>query len=125
MPQISVIIPCYNSEETIDKCLESLENQTCEDFEIVAVNDGSTDHTLQKLENWKKKTTNLLVVDIPNGGVSHARNAGMKKSNGSFIAFVDSDDSVTEHYLETLVTHSDKDLVVTGYKSANQQLGGG
>lgn len=125
MPKVSVIIPCYNCEETIDKCLDSLEAQTYKDFQLVAVNDGSTDGTLHKLNDRKNKIPNFLVVDIPNGGVSNARNVGMEKSSGSFVVFVDSDDTVTESYLSDLIVHSDKDLVVTGFTSGRGLLGGG
>ena len=125
MPKVSVIIPCYNCEETIDKCLDSLEAQTYKDFQLVAVNDGSTDGTLHKLNDRKNKIPNFLVVDIPNGGVSNARNVGMEKSSGAFVVFVDSDDTVTESYLSDLIVHSDKDLVVTGFTSGRGLLGGG
>lgn len=126
MANISVIIPCYNCEGTIDKCLDSLAKQTYRDYEIIAVNDGSTDRTLLKLSQKKEVMKKLIIIDTSNGGVSNARNVGLEKSSSPFITFVDSDDYVTEHYLENLMLHRDKDLVVTGYISGrnNGSMGG-
>lgn len=117
MAKNSVIIPCYNCEKTIDKCIESLAKQTYQDYEIIAVNDGSSDKTLQKLHVHESMMNNLIIVTIPNRGVSNARNIGINKSSAPFITFIDSDDYVTNHYLEDLMSNKDNDLLVTGYIS--------
>lgn len=123
-PKVSVIVPCYNCESTVDACLDSLYRQTYQNIEIIAVNDGSTDGTLLRLNLHKKNNPKVLVLDIPNGGVSNARNVAIKHSTGDYIAFLDSDDTVSDKYLSDLVKHADCDLVVSGYISA-QYINGG
>jgi glycosyltransferase involved in cell wall biosynthesis len=89
LPSISVIIPAYNAEKEISKTIQSVLNQTLTDYEIIVVNDGSTDGTLNKLDVFGNK---IRVVDQLNGGVSKARNVGIDISKGKYIAFLDSDD---------------------------------
>ncbi|MCQ2506879.1 MAG: glycosyltransferase family 2 protein [Lachnospiraceae bacterium] len=102
--RFSVVIPCYNSKDTIVKTVESVLAQTIKDFEIIVVNDGSTDDTdfdcLRKL--------GCLVLEQENGGVSRARNAGIKHANGDFICFLDSDDLWEKKHLEVLSKLIDK-----------------
>ena len=90
--KISVIIPCYNAEKYIEKCLDSLINQSIKDIEIIAINDGSSDNTKAILEKYDKKYDIISVVNTPNGGQSRARNIGLEKATGDYIAFIDSDD---------------------------------
>lgn len=123
-PKVSVIVPCYNCESTVDACLDSLYRQTYQNIEIIAVNDGSTDGTLSRLNLQNKKNPKILVIDIPNGGVSNARNVAIKHSTGDYIAFLDSDDTVSDKYLSDMVKHADCDLVVSGYICA-QYINGG
>ena len=101
-PVISVIIPVYNVEKYVGKCLSSLVEQTFRDFEIIAVNDGSTDASPEILRHFERKYENITVVDQSNAGMSQARNAGMKLARGEYLAFVDSDDYVAPTYLEEL-----------------------
>lgn len=100
---ISVIIPCYNAEKTIINCLNSLAKQTFTDFEIILVDDGSTDQTKNLINNYFLKTQmNVKYVYQPNKGVSDARNKGLTLSNGKYIVFLDSDDVYYEDFLSTL-----------------------
>lgn len=92
--KLSVIIPCYNVENYISKCMDSLVNQTLSDIEIIAVNDGSKDKTLKILKSYEKKHKNIIVIDKKNAGVSAARNDALKIAKGEYIGFLDSDDWV-------------------------------
>ena len=102
MPKISVIVPVYNVEKYLADCLESIINQTFSDIEIICVNDGSTDNSRNILSEYEKKDSRIKIVDKKNGGLSSARNAGMRVATGDFIAFIDSDDWVDIKMLEKL-----------------------
>ena len=98
---ISVVIPVYNSEKTIIQCLESVYNQTFKNIEIIIVNDGSTDNTLERIHRFfLDKKINHKIINQKNKGVSRARNVGIKSSTGQYIAFIDSDDLWTKDKLE-------------------------
>ena len=99
-PVISVIVPCYNVGEYVEKCLNSLVNQTFKDIEIICVNDGSTDNTPQILNDFAKRYSEIKVINQQNGGLSNARNTGIENARGKYIAFVDSDDWINESFLE-------------------------
>lgn len=93
--KVSIILPVYNVEKYLPACLESLVNQTLDEVEIVAVNDGSTDGSLAILEQWQERYPGkLFIYTTENHGVSHARNLGFSKSRGEYVWFVDSDDYV-------------------------------
>lgn len=92
--KISVIIPCYNAEKYLEKCLESVVNQTYKNLEIVCVNDGSSDKTIKILENYADSDKRIKVINQENFGASQARNNALKLITGSYVAFVDSDDWV-------------------------------
>ncbi len=94
MPKVSVIVPVYNVEKYISKCLNSLVNQTLDDIEIIVVNDGSTDNSDKIIREYKKKYKNIIYAVKENGGLSDARNFGMVYATGEYIAFLDSDDFV-------------------------------
>jgi glycosyltransferase involved in cell wall biosynthesis len=103
-PNVSIIIPCYNCAKLIDYTLESLENQTYQDFEVVCVNDGSKDDTLRILHEWKRKgTLRLSIIDQKNGGVSNARNNGIKNAHGKYVVFLDADDMFNDDFLLRMV----------------------
>ncbi len=102
MTEISVIVPVYNVEAYISKCLDSIINQTFKDIEIICVNDGSTDGSRKILEEYKNKDERIKIIDKENGGLSSARNAGMKVATGNFLSFIDSDDWVELNMLEKL-----------------------
>lgn len=101
-PKISIIIPVYNVEKYVGKCLSSLISQTFTDFEIIAVNDGSKDDSLSILLHFQEKYDNITVLNQKNCGMSPARNAGLEIARGEYICFVDSDDYVAPTYLEEL-----------------------
>lgn len=95
MPKVSVIVPVYNVENYIDRCMHSLVNQTLQDIEIIVVNDGSTDGSIDIVKIYQNKYPNKIkYVEKENGGLSDARNYGMKFATGDYIAFLDSDDYV-------------------------------
>lgn len=91
-PLISVIVPIYNVESYLNRCVESIVNQTYQNLEIILVDDGSPDDCPQMCENWACKDNRIKVIHKENGGLSDARNAGMKIATGEYISFVDSDD---------------------------------
>ena len=91
MCKISVIIPCYNCQEYVEETLNSLAKQTYKDFEVVCVNDGSTDNTLSILQAWQAQNLfDMQIISKENGGVSRARNAGIQAAKGEFLLFLDS-----------------------------------
>ncbi len=103
MPKVSVIVPVYNVEKYIDKCLKSLVNQTLSDIEIIVVNDGSTDNSETIIKQYLEKYQNKIkYVTKQNGGLSDARNYGMKFATGEYIAFLDSDDYVDNTIYEKM-----------------------
>ena len=117
---ISIIVPVYNRELFLDKCIDSLVNQTYRELEIILVDDGSTDSSLEKCRAWEAKDPRIVVIVQENGGVSSARNAGIAAATGTFIGFADSDDSVEPEMFETLVTpmlqYEDIDISSCGFE---------
>lgn len=106
--KLSIIIPVYNLEDYIVKTLDSLLNINFSNkFEIIAVNDGSTDSSEIILNQYKERYENIIVISIPNGGVSNARNLGIKKANGEYVTFVDGDDTVNPDFYEKAVHELD------------------
>ncbi len=122
--KISVIVPVYNMEKRLDQCLNSLENQTLKEIEIILINDGSTDNSLDIIEKHIKRYPNKYVlINRENKGISASRNEGIKIASSSYIAFVDSDDYVDldmyyRMYNEILKTKSD--IVLCGYKNVDE-----
>ena len=116
-PLISVVVPVYNVEKYLSWCLDSLKNQTLEEIEIICVNDGSTDNSRAILEQKANEDKRITIVDKPNGGLSSARNAGIKAATGDIICFLDSDDRFTPHTCKTLVETFEKtsaDIITFG-----------
>lgn len=99
---ISIIIPVYNTQQYLDKCIERVLKQTYSQFELILINDGSTDDSLEVCLKWNAKDSRIVVLDKVNGGASSARNMGLKYSHGQYIVFIDSDDYVSVNYLENL-----------------------
>lgn len=95
--KISIIVPVYNAELYLDRCISSLVNQKYKNVEIILVNDGSTDNSLSICERWKHQDCRIVVISIKNRGSATARNFGIAKSTGAFIAFVDADDYIKEN----------------------------
>ena len=120
MIKVSVIIPVYNVEEYLGECLDSIINQTLNDIEIICINDGSTDNSLDVLEEYEKRDSRIRIFSQENAGLSIARNNGLSKSNGKYIYFMDSDDILKESALEELYELSeDKNLDLTLFKIIN------
>lgn len=94
MPLLSIIIPVFRVEQTLDRCVESIVGQTLADIEIILVDDGSPDNCPAMCERWKEKDPRIAVIHKANGGLSDARNAGIDMAGGEYITFVDSDDTV-------------------------------
>lgn len=107
MPKFSIIIPVYNVEAYLRDCLDSVLAQTCADWEAVCVNDGSTDQSLSVLKEYAEKDKRIRIVDQANGGLSAARNAGIKVAKGEYIFLLDSDDWIVPDALERLNNHID------------------
>lgn len=99
---ISIIVPIYNVERYLDKCIQSIINQTYSKLEIILIDDGSPDDCPQLCDEWAKKDSRIKVVHKKNGGLSSARNSGLDIFTGKYVAFVDSDDWIDEKYIETL-----------------------
>lgn len=112
MMKYSVIIPVYNSEKTLARCLNSLVTQNRKDVQIIVVNDGSTDSSEAIIRAFADRYPQILYVPQPNGGVSTARNTGLDAAQGTYVTFVDSDDYVTSDYFEALDSAEDCDLLV-------------
>ncbi|GHH98659.1 glycosyltransferase [Neobacillus kokaensis] len=111
---ISVIVPVFNVEKYLSKCIDSILNQTYKNLEIILVNDGSKDSCAEICENYAKLDDRIRVIHKENGGLSSARNAGLKIAKGEFIGFVDSDDWVDKDMYEILISkaiHTDADIV--------------
>lgn len=107
--KVSIIIPVYNVEKYLTRCLDSIFKQTFSDFEVICINDGSTDSSIQILEKYSKNHKNLRYYNIENAGQANARNLGVKYSKGEFICFIDSDDYIANNMVETLVYTQEKD----------------
>ncbi len=102
--KVSVIVPVYNTSRYLEQCLNSILNQTLKEFEVICVNDGSTDDSAKILEKYSQKDKRIVVINQDNAGVSAARNAGLDRAKGRYIAFVDSDDYIKKNFLEVLYT---------------------
>ncbi len=101
-PKVSVVVPCYNVQDYIFDCLNSIVNQTLKELEIIIINDGSTDSTENIIKEFAKKDKRIIFINQKNFGLSYARNKGVEAASGEYISFVDSDDWITPDYLEKL-----------------------
>lgn len=101
---ISVIVPIYKVEDYLNKCIESIVNQTYSNLEIILVDDGSPDSCPQICDEWAKKDSRIKVIHKENGGLSDARNAGMRVASGEYISFIDSDDYISLDFIQTLLS---------------------
>lgn len=118
MNKISIIIPCYNVEKYLPKCLDSVVNQTYKNLEIICVNDGSNDGTLKIIEKYKKKDDRIVLINQTNIGVSQARNNALKYVTGNYVMFIDSDDWIDLYTCEIALNKAlsnDYDLVIWNY----------
>ena len=116
---VSVIIPAYNIEDYIGRCLDSIISQTYKNLEIIVVDDGSRDHTGEILDNYAKKDRRIKVIHKENGGVSSARNKGIEAAEGDYIGFIDGDDLIEPEMYKTLVDlleEENADIAHCGYQ---------
>ena len=121
---ISVIVPVYNVETYLEECLDSIQNQTYTDLEVILVNDGSTDGSKAICERYCKENRHFHLLNQENQGLSAARNTGVAASRGEFIVFVDSDDMILANYLETLMHYmrEDVDIVESQFTVSNEEF---
>ena len=115
--KVSILVPVYNTSEYLRKCLDTLVGQTLKEIEIICVNDGSTDNSLEILEQYAARDARVVIVNKPNGGLPSARNAGIDNAKGEYIGFVDSDDYVELNMFERLYNTAKKknsEVVVCG-----------
>ena len=118
MPKVSIIVPVYNVEKYLSKCLDSLINQTLKDIEIICVNDGSTDSSLAILKDFANNDSRIKILDKQNEGVSVARNTGIEVATGQYLMFVDSDDYLVENACEKAliaIEHENSDICIFGH----------
>ena len=119
MPKVSVIVPVYNVEKFLPRCLDSIINQTLKDIEIICINDGSPDNCLSILEDYAKKDSRIRIINQENSGPSVSRNKGILMAQGEYIGFVDSDDWLDPDFYEKLYAaakESDADIAACGIK---------
>ena len=123
-PKVSIIVPIYNVEEYLVKCLDSLVNQTLKEIEIICINDGSTDNSLEILKAYAQKDDRITVINKKNSGVSDARNTGLEMANGEYVMFVDSDDYLEIQTCQSIYEKIKKDnsnLLIFNYFLVTQE----
>lgn len=119
MKRISVIIPVYNRENYLSQCIESVLSQTLTEFELILVNDGSTDRSEEICEYYQKKDSRVIVINKENSGVGETRNFGLRKATAEYVMFLDADDWMQPNMLERMYEEIEKnktDLVICGYR---------
>ncbi|UZQ85837.1 glycosyltransferase [Thermoclostridium stercorarium] len=118
LPLVSIIVPVYNAEKTLVRCVNSILKQQYQNTEIILVNDGSTDNSLSICREYEKMDSRIKVIDKPNTGVSDTRNIGMAHASGEYFQFVDSDDWISENATKVLVDRileTNCDMVISGF----------
>ena len=109
---VSIIVPIYNTEKYLERCIDSLINQTYKNIEIILINDGSTDNSINILKKYKKIDTRIKIIDKKNEGPNIARKTGLENADGNYIMFVDSDDYIHPNTVEILVSKINEYQVV-------------
>lgn len=123
MPKVSIIIPVYNKEKYIKKTIESVLSQNFDDFEVIIVNDGSTDKSKDIVELYQSKRNNIKLYNISNSGVSNARNVGLQHATGTWIQFLDADDLIDKNYLKETIKigeQEDPDIIFSNFKMIDE-----
>lgn len=121
MRKVSIIIPVYNAEKTIEKCVSSILKQTYKNYEVLLIDDGSSDNSLDVIQKYKKHE-NIKVLTQENHGVAYTRNRGIKEATGDYIMFIDNDDFIDSDYIEkhiTAISKENSDIVMSGYRRIN------
>ena len=115
--KFSIIVPVYNVEKYLNQCVDSIMNQTYKDIEIILVDDGSPDNCPKMCDEYKEKDSRIKVIHKPNGGLSDARNEGLKVVSGDYIAFIDSDDWIEldafENFFGAIEKFNHPDVLIT------------
>lgn len=123
---VSVIIPCYNAENYIRKCIDSILGQSFKNFELICVNDGSTDSTLDILNEYEKNNSNMLVISKKNEGGKNVTKTGLKYAKGKYICAIDNDDYIHKDYLKKLynaINKNNSDIAVCGFQREDYTTG--
>lgn len=124
-PKVSIIIPVYNSEKYLEKCIDSILNQDYKNIELIIINDGSTDSSKEIIENYQKKYNDTIIyIEQKNLGPAVARNNGIKNATGKYIFFIDNDDYIDKNYIATFVKEAESnnyDIIIGGYRRTNEK----
>ena len=123
--KISVIIPVYNCEKSIKKCIESICQQSLEEIEILLINDGSTDNTSKIIKEYQKLDDRIVILEQKNSGPSAARNRGIKSARGQYIGFADSDDYIEKDMYELLYSAINVSKAEIGICNYQEEIGDG
>ena len=119
--KVSVLIPVYNCEKYIERCIKSILNQNYDNIEIVIINDGSTDNTQEIIDKLKFKNSNIVSVNRENKGICETRNELLNIATGEYVMFVDADDWIDEGFIKTYVDNAEGyDVVVGGFRRPDQ-----
>lgn len=118
-PTISVIVPVYNAEKFVGKCIESVQTQTYTDWQMILVDDGSKDNSLEVCQGYAKKDNRISVIHQENAGAGTARNTGLAKATGDYVVFIDSDDYVDKDYFALLAKHNE-DVVFVDVQAVDE-----
>lgn len=124
MYKVNIIVPIYNGEKYLNRCIDSLLNQSYKNNEYIFVNDGSTDNTLNILNKYAEKDKRIIIIDKENTGVSDSRNKGIEKATGDYICFCDCDDMYEENYIETMLNlaiNENVDVVKCNFRVINKE----
>lgn len=127
LPEISIIIPVHNAERYLDRCILSVTKQTFSNFELLLVDDGSSDRSGEICDEWAMKDERIIAIHQTNGGSAKARNAGLQRASGMYIGFADSDDWLEPNMVQTMIERAkehDSDLVIVGHYDDFQQSDG-
>lgn len=123
-PIVTVIVPIYNTENTLRKCVDSILNQSFTDYELLLIDDGSTDSSPIICDQYARLDSRIKVIHQANGGLSHVRNVGIKAAKGTWVSFVDSDDWIDSDYLGNFFMQlTDEDIIIQGYQYDSHRQG--
>lgn len=115
-PKISIVVPVYNAEKSISRCIDSILSQTFSDFELLLINDGSKDKSGVICDDYSEKDKRVRVFHKENGGVSSARNVGLDKAKGEYLCFCDSDDYVDSDWISNFTCYFPSEMIIQGFK---------
>ena len=122
MTMVSVIVPIYNVEQFLSRCIDCILAQAYREFELILINDGSSDNCGKICDEYAKMDTRIKVLHKKNGGVSSARNCGLQVAKGEYILFIDSDDYIDTGYIEQLMEWKEFDFVTAGYHRQHRSI---